>query len=109
MQFAVDFIEKNQSVSQISLNEMREYTGDFPEMQDIKLHLNKRYPEQIKFLHLKSDVIILFRHQISKQIWRDWYKNQEKDHNVERKRTVEMAGKIILEDIRKTVYNKKII
>lgn len=109
MQFAVDFIEKNQSDSQFSLNEMREeYTGDFSEMQDIKLHLNKRYPEQIQFLHLKSDVIILFRHQISKQIWRDWYENQEKDHNVERKRIVEMAGKIILEDIRKTVYDKKI-
>lgn len=108
MQFAVDFIEKNQSDSQFSLNEMREeYTGDFPEMQDIKLHLDKRYPEQIQFLHLKSDVIILFRHQISKQIWRDWYENQEKDHNVERKRIVEMAGKIILEDIRKTVYDKK--
>lgn len=108
MQFAVDYIERNQSDSQFSLNEMREeFTGDFPEMQAIKLHLNKRYPEQIQFIHHKSDVIILFRHQISKQVWRDWYDNQEKDPKVERKRIVEMAGKIILEDIRKTVYDKK--
>lgn len=110
MQHAINYIEKNKSESQFSLNEIKnEFTGTFPELHTIKSKLIKFYPDDhLEFINLKTDLIILFRHKISKQAWREWYKNQEKDPELERIRTVKMAGNIILEDIRKTVYDKNI-
>lgn len=65
------------------------------------------YPDgELEFVHLKIDLIILFRQKISQKTWRNWYSNQEKDLQLERKRIIGMASNIILEDIRKTVYDK---
>ena len=39
-------------------------------------------------------------------MWKDWYNNQEKNSELERIRIVKMAANIILEAIRKTIYDK---
>ncbi|XP_018377306.1 PREDICTED: uncharacterized protein LOC108770299 [Trachymyrmex cornetzi] len=107
IEFALNYIDQNQSDSQFSLNEIKEeFKGEtIPELKTIKSRFNKAYPDEIQFVHLKSDLIILFRNKISKQAWQEWYKNQQQDVELERKRIVKMAAKIILEDIRSTVYD----
>ena len=39
-------------------------------------------------------------------MWKDCYNNQEKNPELERIRIIKMAANIILEDIRKTIYDK---
>lgn len=111
IEYIVYYIEENATESQFSLNEIKkDFGGDeFPSYKTIKSNLDSRYPGEIEFLHPGKDHIILFRHKISKEDWTKWHKYQEnklKDSEDERRKIVEMAGKIILEDIRNITYDK---
>ena len=108
IQHCKNYIEENKGESQFSLNEIKkEFDSDFPDLQTIKSNLLKHYSDgQVEFIHLTTGLIILFRQKISKQMWKDWHNNQEKNPELERIRIVKMAANIILEDIRKTIYDK---
>lgn len=104
---AIEFIKNNGSESQFSLNEIKDsFTGSLPDLQTIKSKLSKAYCQnEIQFINTGTDIIILFRHKMSKDVWKEWYANQSKDPKLEKSRIIKMAGQIILEDIRAKVHD----
>lgn len=107
IKYVINFIDNNCNEVQFSLNEIKEeYSGsDYPCLDTIKNKLREYYPDgQIKFINTGTDIVILFTYKISHQTWKDWYTQQNKDKEIERKRILEMAACILLEDIRKNVY-----
>lgn len=108
VQHAISYMENLESESQFSLNEIKEaFTStDIPDLKIIKLQLQKHYNDNIDFTHSKKDMIILLKHKLNPQTWKNWYKDQKKNPEEEKKRIIEMAGELILQDIRATIYDR---
>lgn len=69
------------------------FNGTIPDLKFIKSQIYKHYGDEIEFENIKSDIIIIFEHKITKDVWKNWFENKNKDIAVERARIVEMPGR----------------
>lgn len=108
IQHTINFIQNHDSECQFSLNEIQEkFEGyNIPDLKTIRFQLKKYYDDDIDFVNIKTDLVIIFKSKVSSSTWRDWYTNQNKDQKIEKQRIIEMAAKLILEDIRSKVYDR---
>lgn len=105
IEFVINYIEKNKSECQFSLNEIKEgFTGDIPDLITVKSKLQEHSNSIVCFI-FKKDMLILNSCQASKQICKEWYEERFKDPEDERNRIVQKAANIVLEDIRSQYYD----
>lgn len=105
----VDFIEKlimyleiNKTNCQFFLKDIqKEIGGESPDWRTMKTKLEQAFPDQLHFTLIENDHVIIYKNSIDRKMWKLWFESRNKDANVERKRIVEMAAKIIVEDISK--------
>lgn len=71
----------------------------------LKLHLHKIFGDDIIIHSSKCGPILTFINRSKKILSDSWYKNRKKDIKEERKRIVQIAAEILLEDIREPFYN----
>lgn len=108
LDFLVQYIQNNEGDCQFSFNEIREkFEGSIavrPTCDSIKNHLNAVFPNRFICKPVKNDLLIKDIKSIDTSVWDSWFAEKNKKA-VERKRIVEMAAKIILEDISKVDYD----
>lgn len=103
----VDFMDKlylylaeHRSECQFFLNDVhKEIGGECPEWRTVKAKLEVKFPNQLLFKVINKQHVIFFKNAIDDTMWKLWYEKRGQDRAEERKRIVDMAAKIILEDI----------
>lgn len=105
--FLINYIHNNENECQFSLNDIKEeFSGDIPDYTIIKKKLKEHFMNDIECHTMKNDIIILYKNGIaSKKLCQEWYEKKITNIQDERARIVDMAAKIILEDIRSQLYD----
>lgn len=102
------YLEKNKSQCQFFLEDLREIIkGECPDWKTLKAKLDVRFPNQLLFKVKFQRHIIFFKNSIDNAMWEIWFKSHSKDREEERKRIVDMAAKIIMEDISTMAYDTR--
>lgn len=100
------YLEEHKSQCQFFLKDLRkDIEGECPDWKTVQIKLNAAFPKQLYFTKVDGQHAFFFINKIDSTKWDFWFKSRNKDEKVERKRIVEMAAKIILEDISKLKYN----
>lgn len=105
--FIIDYILNNEEECQFSLNEiLNQYTGDKDDVniRNVKYHLSRHFDDDITFYTFKGDLHICFKAAYDNQLDDDWYLKKKINSEEERLRIVDMAAKIIVQDIRSRHY-----
>lgn len=110
LEFTINYILENESISQFSLKDilkkfesatnLPDYTQ--PRLDRIVLQLQNHFGEEIIVHRAEKsrDYFICYRDTLGQILEDSWYEQRSKDKLKERERIVEMAGHIVLQDIR---------
>ncbi|KAJ8671046.1 hypothetical protein QAD02_002305 [Eretmocerus hayati] len=105
--FVVQYIERNSYECQFSLAEILDkYAGPYKKLdfRYIKDKVKNHFGDCMVVFSAPDDYMINLTRNADKILSNEWYKNRNRDPDLERKRIVDTAAKIILEDIRGAYY-----
>lgn len=94
------YLDENKSDCQFFYTDIEKLFGlKGPKFSVVRQKLQEQFPNQLRFTVINEDNVIFFKNSIEDQVWKLWFERETQDRAEERQKIVDMAAKIILEDI----------